>query len=129
MFVYLGSTKSSAIGKKTSVIIGILGAVVVVMAIALIILFCRMWKRKRDKPYYTQPTIEIPRIPVSEGGYEEPAQYQQLDSSRRVPVDANYQSLQNANYTQLNMSLKEVVQQYASLIKDGSSTTDNAPEQ
>ena len=101
MFLYLGSiaTKSCAIGNKAGVIIGILGAVVVAMAIALIILFCRMWKRKRDKPDYTQPNIELPRIPVSEGGYEEPAQYQQLDNSRRVPVDENYRSLQNVNYT------------------------------
>ena len=102
------------------------------MAIVMSILFIyvyRLRKRERRSANYAQPTIELPNVRVAEAGYEEPAQYQQLDSSRRVPVDANYQSLQNANYTQLDRSLKEVVQQYASLIKDGSSTTDNAPKQ
>jgi hypothetical protein len=97
------------------------------MAIVMSILFCRLWKRKRVDGNYTQPAIQLPQthaqairdqelppLPVSEGGYEEPAQYQQLDSSRRVPVDANYQSL-NANYTQLNKKFSEVIQPYASL--------------
>jgi hypothetical protein len=59
----------------------------------------------------------LPQIPGSGGGYEEPAQYAQLDSSKRVriPIDANYQSLNADNYTQLDRGLKEDVHQYASL--------------
>jgi hypothetical protein len=104
------------------------------MAIVMSILFCRLWKRKRDDDAnYPQPTIQLPQthaqamrelppVPVSEGGYEEPAQYQQLDSSRRVPMDANYQCL-NANYTQLNRNSREVIQPYASLINYRDSTS------
>jgi hypothetical protein len=62
------------------------------------------------------PTLELPQIPDTEvGAYEEPAQYAQLDSSKRVSVDGNYQSLNAENYTQLDKSLNEDVQQYASL--------------
>ena len=64
----------------------------------------------RDSP----ENIELPQIPHTEDGYEEPAQYAQLDSFRRVPIDDNYQSL-NANYTQLDKGLFENVPQYASL--------------
>ena len=41
----------------------------------------------------TQAHRRLPQVPYSNSGYEEPAEYQQLDSSRRIPVDANYQSL------------------------------------
>ncbi len=62
------------------------------------------------------PTLELPQIPDTEvGAYEEPAQYAQLDSSKRVSIDGNYESLNAENYTQLDKSLNEDVQQYASL--------------
>lgn len=35
----------------------------------------------------------LPNVPYSEDGYEEPATYAQLDSSKRIPVDKNYQGL------------------------------------
>ena len=39
----------------------------------------------------------LPQVPSSNSDYEEPAEYQQLDSSKRVPIDANYQSLMHKN--------------------------------
>ncbi len=149
MLLDQGSTNSSksGIGNNTGVAIGIAVAVVVVMAIAISILAYILRRRKRGDAGYTQPnielpeirnsegvyeeptqygqvdrrvppppTIELPRIPDLEvGGYEEPAQYAKLDSSNRVSIDGNYQSLNVENYTQLDKSLNEDVQQYASL--------------
>ena len=40
-----------------------------------------------------QPERRLPQVPYSDSDYEEPSDYAQLDSSKRVPVDANYQSL------------------------------------
>ena len=39
----------------------------------------------------------LPQVPSSNSDYEEPAEYQQLDSLKRVPIDANYQSLIHKN--------------------------------
>ncbi len=73
------------------------------------------------------PALELPPIPDTEvGDYEEPAQYAQLDSSKRVSVDGNYQGLHAENYTQLDKSLNEDVQQYASL-NTGSNEIEDAP--
>ena len=36
---------------------------------------------------------KLPKIPRTDGDYEQPAEYAQLDSSKRVHVDENYQSL------------------------------------
>ena len=36
---------------------------------------------------------ELPQMPQTDGDYEQPAEYAQLVSSKRVPIDANYQSL------------------------------------
>lgn len=41
----------------------------------------------------TQPDRELPKILHTDGDYEQPAQYAQLVSSKRVPIDENYQSL------------------------------------
>ena len=38
---------------------------------------------------------QLPHTPHTDGDYEQPAEYAQLDSSKRVPMDANYQSLIN----------------------------------
>ena len=38
---------------------------------------------------------KLPHTPHTDGDYEQPAEYAQLDSSKRVPMDANYQSLIN----------------------------------
>lgn len=43
------------------------------------------------------PKRRLPRVPDSESGYEEPSDYAQLDSYKRVPMDANYQSLRHKN--------------------------------
>ena len=36
---------------------------------------------------------ELPQMPQTDGDYERPAEYAQLVSSKRVPIDTNYQSL------------------------------------
>ena len=41
----------------------------------------------------TRADRELPQIPHTDGDYEQPAEYAQLDSSKRVPIDENYQSL------------------------------------
>ena len=46
-----------------------------------------------------QPQRKLPDIPYSNSDYEEPSDYAQLDSSKRVPMDANYQSLKTKNKT------------------------------
>ena len=145
MLLDQGSTNSSksGIGSNTGVAIGIAVAVVVVMAITISVIACILRRRKRGDADSTQPSIELPKIRNSEdvyeepdnsrkvpppltielpqipdlevGGYEEPAQYAQLDSSKRVSIDGNYQSLNAENYTQLDRGLDEDVQQYVSL--------------
>ncbi len=102
-------------GNNAGVVTGILVAVVIVMAIAISVLVFLLCRRKRGAASHTQPNIELPQVPDSGGGYEEPAQYAQLDSSKRDRIDANYQSLNADNYTQLDRGLNEDVHQYASL--------------
>ena len=119
------------------------GLVALVLAIASVLVYC-LWKRKRDGAHNTQPTTKVPDdIPDSEGGYEEPSQnaqpvrnsqqnrglppipdtenvyeepakYAQLDSSKRVPTDENYQGL-IAHYTKLDRSMNEDAQEYMPL--------------
>ncbi len=60
----------------------------------------------------TQPDRRLSQVPDSESGYLEPAEYAQLDSSKRVPINANYESLNVEGYQQLNRDLNENVQQY-----------------
>jgi hypothetical protein len=114
------------------VIIGIVVAAVVVMATAIVIVACLFYRRKRGKAnsrdidsiqntayegHDTPRNIELQKIPDPESVYEEPAEYTQLASSLREPVDANYQSLLNVqNYEQPDTSgYNEKFQQYASM--------------
>jgi hypothetical protein len=92
----------------------------------------------------------LPHIPDSDSHYEEPAKYAQLDSSKRVPIVANYQSLNMEGYAQLDSSKRvpidatyqsletqdqmqidrdqrENVQQYGSL-NIGSKSTNEVPD-
>ena len=70
---------------------------------------------------------ETPPVPDSEDIYEEPALYQQLDSSKRVPTDANYQGL-NAHYTKLDRSLNEDIHEYTHLHVNTNSENDVSQE-
>ncbi len=73
------------------------------MAIAIVFLVFLFCRRKRGDASHTQPNIELPQIPDSpqiphsEGGYEEAAHYAQLDSSKRVSINENYQPLISDN--------------------------------
>jgi hypothetical protein len=112
------------------VIIGIVVAAVVVMATAIVIVACLFYRRKRGKANSrdidsiqntayegdTPRNIELQKIPDPESVYEEPAEYAQLASSLREPVDENYQSLLNVqNYEQPDTDYNEKFQQYASM--------------
>ena len=55
--------------------------------------------------------------------YEQPSEYAQLDGSKRVLVDENYQSLNVEGYDQLQSNPNENVPQYTSL--DTNSNHDN----
>lgn len=62
----------------------------------------------------TQPDTSLQAHPT-DGDYEQPAEYAQLDSSKRAPVDENYQSLNVEGYDQLQKNPNENVPQYTSL--------------
>ena len=105
-------------------------AAVVVMATAIVIVACLFHRRKTGKENprdidniqntayegNTPRNMELQKIPDPESCYEEPAEYAQLASSLREPVDANYQSLLNVqNYQQPDTDYNEKFQQYASM--------------
>ena len=124
-------------GNNDGLVIGISVVVnVLVLAIASVLVYC-FWKRKRYNEDYAQPNIELPEIPHPESCYEEPAinaqpsrnpqqnrelppvldvediyeepvEYAQLDNSKRVPIDDNYQAL-NAHYTKRDRRFNEDV--------------------
>ena len=73
----------------------------------------------------TQPERELPQIPGTSSEYEEPAQYSQLDSSKRVPTDDNYQSLNVEGYEQLQIDPNEIIPQYASLNNNNNPSGNN----
>ena len=88
-----------------------MAAVVVLVTVILIVawfLYRRTPPRDKEQnigevqnPAYvgeSQRNRRLPQVPHFESGYEEPtetAEYTQLDSSKRVPIDANYQSLKH----------------------------------
>ena len=96
----------------------IIGAVVPAVVVLIMVVACLLYRRKpknentrdtgniQNAAYEgdTQTDRRLPEIPHSDRDYEEPAQYAQLDSSMRVPIDANYQSLDIEGYTQLDSS-------------------------
>ena len=123
------------IANNNGLVIGISVAVnVLVLAVAAVLVYC-FWKRKRRNEDYAQPNIELSDIPHPEGCYEEPAnnaqpsrnpqqnrelppvpdvediyeepvEYAQLDHSKRVRIDNNYQGL-NAHYTERDRSFND----------------------
>ena len=102
-----GSPNPSSSDINTGVIIGVVvAAFVVIIAVILIVawIFYRRKSRKENRQDIgniqnaayvgdNQPQRRLPQVPYSDSGYEEPSDYAQLDRSKRVPIDANYQSL------------------------------------
>ena len=102
---------SSSSDNNIGVIIGVVAAAMVIIIAIILIVACFLHRKrsgmnnqrdvvniqnaayKGDK----QPQRKLPNIPYSNSGYEEPSDYAQLDSSKRVPMDANYQSLKPKN--------------------------------
>ncbi|CAB4019981.1 Hypothetical predicted protein [Paramuricea clavata] len=74
----------------------------------------------------TPRNVELPEIPDPESVYEEPAEYAQLASSLRDPVDANYQSLLNGqNHEQQDKDcMNENIQQNPSMSMDSNPTNE-----
>ena len=56
-----------------------------------------------------------PQVRPTDGDYDEPSQYAQLDSSKRILFEENYQSLNEEGYDQLQTNPSEIVPQYISL--------------
>ncbi|CAB4041834.1 Hypothetical predicted protein [Paramuricea clavata] len=123
------SNPTSSSNSNTGVIIGAVVAAVVVLITVILIVACLLYRRKpqnentqdtgniQNAAYEgdTQTDRSLPEIPQAHRDYEEPAQYAQLDSSMRVPIDANYQSLQTRDHVQLGRDHNENVQRYASM--------------
>ena len=61
----------------------------------------------------TQPHTSLQAHPTH-GDHEQPAEYAQLDSSKRVLVDENYQSVNVEGYDQVQKNPNENVPQYTS---------------
>jgi hypothetical protein len=112
---------------------------------AMVILGCFLYRRKRGKGNTpnigniqntayegdTQRNMELPQVSGSEYcAYEEPAEYAQLDIFKRVPVDANYQSL-IVEGTQLDRGNSENDQHHASFNMDtlDSNPTNEVPDE
>ncbi len=124
---------TSSPNNNTAVIVGAVVSAVVVLITVIVIIACILYRRipKRESAREigniqnaaydgdTQPDRRLPQVPNSESDYVEPAEYAQLDSSKRVPIDANYESLNVEGYEQLDRDPNENVQQYASLNLNG----------
>ena len=122
----LDSTSSS----NTGIIIGAVMATVVFILAVMLIIICFRYRRVPERENTrdvgniqntayegdTQPDRELPQRPRStDRQYEESAVYAQLDSSKRVPADENYQSLNVEGYEQLRTEPNENVPQYTPL--------------
>lgn len=121
------STSSS----NTGIIIGAVMATVVLILMVILIIVCFRYRRTPERESTrdvsniqntayegdTQPDRELPQIPhKTDSEYEEPTVYAQLDSSKRVPADENYQSLRDyQGCEQLQTDPNENVPQYAPL--------------
>jgi hypothetical protein len=143
--LYPGSSKPSSSDNNTGVIIGIVVAAVVVLVTAMVILGCFLYRRKPGKGNTPdigniqntayegdiQRNIELPQVSDSENcAYEEPAEYAQLDIFKRVPVDANYQSL-IVEGTKIDRGNSENDQHHASFNMDtlDSNPTNEVPDE
>ncbi|CAB3981014.1 protocadherin Fat 4-like, partial, partial [Paramuricea clavata] len=112
------SNPTSSSNLNTGVVIGVVVAALVVLIMVILIVTCFIYPRKTrkentgdtgnnqnaayDGDTYTDRTL--PHIPDSDSHYEEPEKYAQLDSSKRMPIDANYQSLNMEGSAQLDSS-------------------------
>ena len=105
------TSSSYSIGIITSIVVAAMVVIIVVILIVCWFLYRRKPGRKRanentqninnikNPAYEGDPPVQrrLPQVPSSNSDYEEPAEYQQLDSSKRVSIDANYQSLIHKN--------------------------------
>ena len=120
------STSSS----NNGIIVGAVMATVVLILAVMLIIICFRYRRTLERENTrdvgniqntayegdTQPDRELPQIPHNTNReYEEPAVYAQLDSSKRIPADENYQSLNVEGYEQLRTEPNENVPQYTPL--------------
>ncbi|CAB4011972.1 microneme MIC12 [Paramuricea clavata] len=124
------SSDPSSQEKSIGIIIGVSVAAVIVL-VTVILIVARFICRRKEGPDNTRNIGDIqnaayegdkqpkrpkmPKKPHSEHVYDEPTVYAQLDSSTRVPIDANYQSLNKEGCGQLKINQNESVQPYASL--------------
>ena len=137
------AASTSTSSSNTGVVIGAVVAAVVVIVTVILTSVCILYRRKPSNEN-TQDVVNIknaayegdiepdekrlPQLPHSDRSYEEPSEYTQLDSSKRVPTDANYQSLNTECYQQLDTDHNENVHQYTSLNIDRDQRNE-APEE
>ena len=109
--LHAGSPYPSSSDINTSVIVGVVVAALVVIITAVLIIAWIFYRRKpgnenrqdigniQNASYMgdTQTERRSSQVSNSEGGYEEPSDYAQLDILKRISIDANYQSLIHKN--------------------------------
>ena len=121
---------SDSTSSNTGIIIGAVMATVVLILAVMLIIICFRYRRTLEKESTrdfgsiqntayegdTQPDRELPqRSHSTDREYEEPAVYAQLDSSKRIPADEIYQSLNVEGYEPLRTDPNENVPQYTPL--------------
>ena len=125
----IGSSDPKPSNNNTGVIVGGVMAVLVVIVTVVLIVTCFRYRQVLKKENYgdvgrIQNAVydedtqldTLPQAHHTDGDHEQPAaEYAQLDSSKRVPVDENYQSLNVEGYDQLQKNPNENVPQYTSL--------------
>ncbi|CAB4043155.1 Hypothetical predicted protein, partial [Paramuricea clavata] len=127
---------------NTGAIIGALVAALIVLITVVLIVACFLYRRIARKENTqdigniqnaayegdTQPADRrLPEIPYSDTDYVVPAETAQPDSSMRVPVDANDQSLDIEGYAQLdNCKRVPIDANYQSLDTEGYAQLDSS---
>ena len=100
-------------------------AALVILLLAILAAACFLYRRLPEKRETVQAVDNIENAAYDgnaqlgdDSQYEEPAAYAQLDSSKRIPLDQNYESLNVEGYEPLNRDPNENATRYASLNMD-----------
>ena len=136
----IGSSDRKSSKNNTWVIVGVVMAVVVVIVTVILIVTCfryrQILKNTREVDKFQNAVYEgniqsdtPPQVRTTVGDYEQPTQYVQLDSSKRVLIEENYLSLNAEGYDQLQTDSNEIVLQYTSLNTNSNHDDRKNPEE
>ena len=134
----IGSSDPKSSNNNTGVIVCGVMAVVVVIVTVILIVTCFRYRQilnrentqavgKIQNDVYERDTPS--QVHTTNGDYEQPTQYAQLDSSKRVLTEENYQSLNAEGYQQLQIDPNENVPQYTSLNTNSNHDDGKNPEE